>query len=694
MLETIFNPKSVAVIGASAKDFNIGNRIIKNLVDFGFKGAIYPINPKVDEIRGVKAYKTILDCPTDVDVVHMAIAAPAVPDAIDDCGKKNVKFVILNGGGFSEIGPEGAAIEADCMERAKHNGIRIFGPNCQGVINTDPDSRAYCNFTFTKPEPGVISLVALSGGVAELIHQAFAQMGVGTRMYASNGNACDVSIPEIIRFYGDDEKTKVVVLYVEGVREPRAFMEAVQEVANKKPVLAMKAGRTMEGATAAASHTGGLAKRDVVTDLIFDKAGILSFRDESELCDAAAAFASQPLPKGNRVGLLTNTGGPAVIATDVLVNEGLTIPALSQKGIEALKGKLFKEVSVHNPLDILATAQGEHFRASLDALMDEEGIDSVYINFVTPFFVDTDAIAREIADVSKQQRKPIICNLMTDRGEWTETVRILKEGGVPCFAFPGKAARALAALTKYSEILKREKGTVAQFGDTAPEVGKSILPGLNESDESTMLTSEQVYRILEAYHIPVADWRVARNGDEAVNAAAEIGFPVVVKADSRSVVHKNQAGGVKLNLKDKAAVEAAVDEIRQRIPAEDLKFLVQKHMPDGKELIVGAKAEGDFGHLIMFGMGGIHVDVVKDVAFKLAPVTNLEAADMFSSLKGAHLLEGATADSGVDKKGIIETIQRLSQLVTDMSAIKEMDLNPIIAYPDGGVSVVDARISL
>lgn len=693
MLQTIFNPKSVAVVGASVKDFNLGNRIIKNLVDFGFKGRIYPINPKVDEIRGVRAYKSILDCPTDIDVVHMAIAAPFVPDAIDDCGKKNVKFVILNGGGFAEIGPEGAAIEADCMERAKRNGIRIFGPNCQGVINTDPDSRAYCNFTFTKPEPGVISIVALSGGVAELIHQAFAEMGVGTRMYASNGNACDVSIPEIVRFYGDDEKTKVVVLYVEGVREPRAFMEAVQEVAKKKPVLAMKAGRTSEGARAAASHTGGLAKQDVVTDLIFDKAGILSFRDESELCEAAAAFASQPVPKGNRVGLLTNTGGPAVIATDVLVNEGLAIPPLSQKALDTLRGKLFPEVSIHNPLDILATAQAQHFRVALDALMEEEGIDSVYINFVTPFFVDTDAIAKEIAEVSKGQRKPIVCNLMTDRREWTETVRILKEGGVPCFAFPGKAARALGALTRYSDILRREKGAVLQFSDVTPVAGKAVMAGSNGTDNKGMLSSGEVFEILEAYGIPVAEWHIAATPDEAAKAATRIGFPVVVKADSRSVVHKNDAGGVRLDLRDEQAVTSAAEEIRQRIQAEDLRFLVQKYLPNGKELIVGAKAESDLGHLIMFGMGGIHVDILKDVVFELAPVSNLEAEDMFSSLKGTQLLQGANGDSGVDRRRTIETIQRLSQLVTDIPGIKEMDLNPVIAYADG-VFVVDARISL
>jgi acyl-CoA synthetase (NDP forming) len=311
MLDALFKPKSVAVIGASTKELSIGNRIIKNLLDFGFKGSVYPISLKADEIRGVKAYKSILDVPKDVDVVHIVIPSKFVPQAIEDCGQKGVKFVILNGGGFSEVGPEGAAIQDDCMSRAKKYNIRILGPNCQGIINTDPEIRAYCNFTFTKPEPGSISIVALSGGVAEVIHQAFSEADVGTRIYASNGNACDVSIPEIIKYLGDDEETRAIVLYVEGLRAPELFMEVAKEVAANKPILAMKAGRTMEGAKAAASHTGGLAKVDIATDLIFEKTGILSFRDEGELCQAAMAFASQPIPKGHRVGMITNTGGPA-----------------------------------------------------------------------------------------------------------------------------------------------------------------------------------------------------------------------------------------------------------------------------------------------------------------------------------------------------------------------------------------------
>jgi acyl-CoA synthetase (NDP forming) len=337
MLDSLFNPKGVAVIGASGKELHIGNRVIKNLLDFGYKGGIYPINPKADQIRGIKAYKSILDVPGQVDVAHMVIPAKFVPMAVEDCGKKGVKHIIINSGGFSETGPAGAEIEKAFLEKARAYGIRIFGPNCQGIINADPDVRAYCNFTFTFPEPGHISIVALSGGVAEVIHQGFSAMDVGTRIYASNGNACDISIPEIIRYLADDEGTRVIVTYVEGLRDPMDFLDAVKEAAGKKPVLAMKAGRTMEGAKAAASHTGGLAKADMATDLIFKKAGIVDFRDEGQLINAAMAFGSQPIPEGNRVGIITNTGGPAVIATDILVDAGLTLPPCRKKPIRCSK---------------------------------------------------------------------------------------------------------------------------------------------------------------------------------------------------------------------------------------------------------------------------------------------------------------------------------------------------------------------
>ncbi len=692
MLDTLFNPKAVAVIGASTKELAIGNRIIKNLVDFGYKGAIYPINPKADEIRGVKAYGSILDVPTDVDVVHISIPAKFVPMAIDDCGQKNVKFVILNGGGFAEVGPEGAAIQADCMAKAEMHGIRIFGPNCQGVINSDPDVRAYCNFTFTKPDPGHISIVALSGGVAETIHQAFAEMGVGTRMYASNGNACDVTIPEILQYYGDDEETRVIVLYVEGLRDATTFLKVAKEVAAKKPILAMKAGRTKEGAKAAASHTGGLAKEDLATDLIFEKTGILSFRDEGELCQAAVAFASQPIPRGSRVGMITNTGGPAVIATDVLVSAGLTIPPLSEEAIAFLKTKLHPAATFSNPMDVLATAGGEQWRAALDTMMDEDQIDCVYINCVTPFFVDNESVAREIVEVNKQGKKPIVCNLMTDKRQWAETLRILQDGGVPCYSFPGTAARAMVALARYNDIRSREIGEVRVFDDVDKAGAEEILQAAKDAGRE-ILSAAEVYRLLGAYGIPVAGWRVAGSAEEAEKAAAAVGYPVVIKADSVSVVHKSDVGGVAVNLQDGQAVRAAVEEMEQTIESDDLRFFVQEYLPGGMEVIVGAKAEPGLGHLVMFGMGGIYVEVLKDVVFKLSPVTEVEAEEMLTSIQMAPLLDGVRGEKGVDREKLIEVIQRVSQLLTDFPMIQEMDLNPIIAFEDR-VFAVDARISI
>ena len=693
MLTSLFNPKSVAIIGASTKELSIGNRVIKNLVDFGFKGEIYPINPKADTVRGIKAYKSILDVPADrIDVVHMVIPAKFVPQAVEDCGAKGTQNIIINSGGFSEVGPEGEALEQDFMARAKKYGIRVLGPNCQGIINSDPEVRAYCNFTFTMPETGFISIVALSGGVAEVIHQGFSEMGVGTRIYASNGNACDITIPDLIRYLGDDDGTRVIVTYVEGLRDPKTFLEVAREVAAKKPILAMKAGRTMEGAQAAASHTGGLAKEDIATDLIFKKAGVLVFHDEGELIQAAVAFATQPIPKGNRVGIITNTGGPAVIATDILVGEGLEIPPLSEKTEAFLKEKLYAEASVNNPVDVLATGNADHYRACMDAMMEDDQFDSIFINFVTPFFVDNESIARQIVEVNAKRIKPIVCNLMTDKRQWTETVKILSEGQVPFFSLPGAAARAMTALVKYSDIQSRSVGEIKIFDDVDKEAVSSILSAAKGAGREN-LSAQSVYEILSAYGIPAPPWKVAANPDDAASVASELGFPVVVKADSESVVHKSDMGGVALNLEDASAVKQAASDMQKKIGGSDLQFFVQKQMPQGLEVILGAKAEEGLGHMIMFGLGGVYVEIMKDVIFNLAPVSDSEAADMLSSIKAAALLDGVRGSSGVDKPAIIECILRLSQLLSDHPGISEMDINPVMAYEDG-IAALDARIMM
>lgn len=691
MLDSLYKPKSVAIIGASTKELSIGNRIIKNLIDFGYKGAIYPINPKADEVRGIKAYNTILDVVGEIDLAHIVIPNKFVPLAIEDCGKKGVKVAIINSAGFKEIGGDGILLEKQVVEKAKEYNVRVFGPNCQGIINTSSNVRAYCNFTFTKPEEGCISIIAQSGGVGEVINQRFSELGVGIRMYASNGNACDISIPEIIKYWGEDKKTHVIIVHVENLSNPKEFMETVKEVAKKKPILGMKTGRTTEGAKAVSSHTGGLAKIDIATELIFKKCGILTFRNQEELCQAAVAFASQPVPKGDNVGIITNTGGPAIIATDELVEAGLQLPPLSSKAKKILNEKLYSAASINNPIDVLATGGAEHFRAALDVLMDETQIDSIFINFVTPFFVDTDAIAQEIAEVNKAQKKPIICNLMTDKNQWMNTIKILKKGGIPCYSLPETAARALIAMTKYYNLKSLDMGKITTFNDVDKKSVQTILQ-VRKKTKGNFLSAEKVNSLLEFYKVPVAKWKIVKNSTEALIAAHEIGFPVVVKVDAEKIIHKTDVGGIALNL-NKNEIEPTIKEMEKKFFAEKPCFLIQEFLSGGRELFIGAKAQEGLGHIIVFGIGGIYVEILKDVVFGITPISKKEAKDMISSIKSYPILSGFRGQKGVNQDKLIEILQRMSLLVSDFPFIQEIDLNPIIAN-ENRVFVADARIKI
>lgn len=693
-LDSLFKPKAIAIIGASAKELSIGNVIIKNLLQYGYTGKIYPINPKEKTIRGLNAYPTIFDVQGDIDLAHVIIPGKFVPQIIKDCGKRGIKSVIINSAGFSEMGTEGMELQKAFLANAKKYGVRIFGPNCQGIINTDPKIRAYCDFTFTFPEAGQISIAALSGGVGALIMQSIFDLGVGMRLYASNGNAADVSISEVINYYADDGLTKAILLYTEGFSNPREFMDVAKTVARKKPILAMKAGRTEQGAKAAASHTGSLAGVDITTELIFEKMGILAFHNEEEMCQAAMTFATQPIPKGNRVGIITNTGGPAVIATDELVSEGLLIPPLTESARAKLKETQLPEASIGNPVDVVATGGGKQFKGALDIMMEQENIDSIYVNFVTAPFTDTDEVARQIVEASNMKRKPIVCNFMTNLSieRYRTTAKILKDGGVPCYAFPTTAAKALGTLYRYRRVQDRNLGEAIVFDDVNRAKAKALLSTIS----GRFLTASEVYTLLSAYGIPVADWAVANNAVEAAAEARTIGFPVAVKAEASSIIHKSDAGGIALNLQSGEDVFSAAEQIRKRFVQSDhvtLKYLVQKFMPGGRELIIGASAIKGLGHIIMFGIGGVYVEVLKDITFKLSPVTKVEAAEMLDSVRMAKLLDGVRGENGIDKTKVIEIIQRISQLVTDFPQIEELDLNPIMAFQKGAF-VVDARIKV
>ena len=689
-LDPLFKPKSVALIGASVKELSIGNVIIKNLLHYNFRGPVYPINPKVDEIRGLKAYPSVLDVPGEVDLAHIVIPPPYVPGEVENCGKKGVKAIIVNTAGFKEMGAEGQALEEDFLSRARKYGIRVVGPNCQGIINSDPEFNAYCNFTFTYPKPGHISVVAQSGGVGAVLMQAFYDMGIGQRMYASNGNGSDVSITEILSYYGKDEETRAIVLYAESIENPKEFIAVARQVTARKPVLAITAGRTDKGAEASRSHIGGLAG-SISMDLIYKKAGILTFRSQEDLCHAAVALSSQPVPKGNRVGIITNTGGPSVIAIDELVSCGLEIPPLSEKAAEKLRGTMLESASVRNPLDVVATAGPAHFKSALEVMMQEPQFDSIYINFVTPPFVDCENVAREIAAAAKAGTKPIVCNYMTDKEKWGGTSKILKDGEIPCFDFAETAARALHSLVRYNGIRSAEAGCVRNFTDVNKDTVRSIL-GNASSQNREVLSATEVYGILEAYHVPVASWKVAGNLQEAHAAAEGIGFPVVIKADSEQIIHKSDVGGVALNIQNAGEAKMVMETMMRNLGA-GIRFFVQKFLPKGRELIIGAKAVEGVGHIIGFGLGGIFVEVLKDIVFSISPVSDTEASSMIHSVKATPLIHGFRGEKGINIEKTSEIIQRISMLVNDFPVIRELDLNPLFAIGDE-IHVVDARMIL
>lgn len=692
MLDALFKPKAVAVIGASNKRLSIGYRIVQNLMDYGYKGPIFPVHPKDPFTINFKTYKSISDVPDEVDVAHIVIPGKYVPAAMEDCGKKGVKFVIINSAGFKEVGGEGAKLEDAVVEIARKTGVRVIGPNCQGVICSDPSVRAYCNFTFTYPTPGNVAIIAQSGGVGEVINQRFSELGIGVHMYASNGNACDVSIPEVIRYWGKVDEIKVIVVHIESLSDPAEFLEVAREVAAKKPILGMKTGRTAEGAKAVASHTGGLMKTDISTELIFEKAGVVTFRDEEDLVQAAYAFSTQPVPAGNRAGIITNTGGPAIIATDELIDAGLAIPPLSEKSETFLKEKLYAAASVNNPVDVLATAGAEHFRAAIDALMDDEGIDSVFMNVVTPFFVDNEAVAREISAVNEQGRKPIIVNLMTDKRQWTGPSNILKEGGVPVYSFPETAARALASMTEYNRLRSRKAGGVIKFEDIDSASAAKILKEAATAKRE-FLSQDEAYRLLEACRIPVVQYVSVGSAGEAAEAADKLGYAVTIKVDCADVVHKSDAGGLALDVRDRDRLDSEMARMSDSFGKLKPKWIIQKFLPGATEVIVGANAIPKLGHAVVFGLGGIFVEVLKDVNFKLTPVTDRESEEMVNSIKGMAILKGARGRKPVSLEALYEIIRRTSQMLTENPQIKELDLNPVLAFEDGAY-VADVRIRI
>ncbi len=689
MLDALFNPKAIAVIGASNNPRSIGHIVLKNLMEQGYPRPLYPINPKSPEVLSLKAYGSVLEVPGEVDLANIAIKNTLVPMAVEECGRKGVKFAIVHTAGFKETGAEGAQLERQVVEIARKYGMRVYGPNSQGVENSDPDARVYANFTFTPLAPGSISILAQSGGVGEVLQLQLSKLGAGFRMYASYGNECDVSQNEILEYYGQDAGTKVILLHVETLRDPAGFLEIAARITREKPILAVKSGRTREGLKAVSSHTGALMEKDVTTDVIFEKAGILRFYTQEEMIQTAIALAHLPVPQGPRVAMITNTGGPAILAVDEIVLAGLEMAQLSPESAARLRESLYPEAAVGNPVDILATATPEHYELTIDALMQDPGVDSILISFITAQFVDLDGIAATLSAWGKKAVKPLVCVIMTIP-KWQRLIDAIREGGVPVYEFPETAARALCGMTRYGE---HRHAPAEEFPELA--VDRAAAEKILAPSPAGYLSQADAFAVLDAYGIPAVKTHAVA-GREGLKAAGDaVGYPLVLKVDARGIVHKTEAGGLTLGIQNETELRAAFTEMAKRFRAESPTFIVQAQLDDAVETIVGVNNTEGPAPILMFGLGGVLVEAIKDVAFRLAPLSKQAAEAMIGAIKGQPVLAGVRGRGSADVDSLVEILLRVSRLANDFPRIAELDLNPILSFgPDGGSQAVDVRIRL
>ena len=692
-LDLLFKPRGVAVIGASNRELTIGHRVVTNILENGYEGGVYPVHPKGGEILGLTAYPSVADVPGVVDLVNICIRNTLVPQALEDCGRKGVKFAIIHTGGFRELGGQGAVLEDEIMEIATRHGIRIYGPNSQGVMNSDPAVSLYANFTFTPMKPGGVSILAQSGGVAEVLNLNLRERGVGFRLYASNGNARDVSIPEILEYYGQDDETKVILLHVESMKDPALFIETVSKITAKKPVLAVKSGKTKEASKAISSHTGSLMESDTSSDAIFEKCGVLRFHSMADMVDAAAAFATQPLPAGPLVGIMTNAGGPGIIAVDECVSRGLLLPQLTPESKAILKEGLPPEAYCENPVDTAATAGPPAFAAAMRALLSDPNVDSVLLNMVTPFFVDSLGNARAVVDewIASGRKKPVVAVVMTNEN-WATTVATIKDAGIPTYSFPETAAGVLDKMVRYAKMREESKEAAERFDADLSRARGIVRQCLDAG--GGFLPASYAFDLLDCYGIPAAKYRSVGNDQELLAAAAELGYPLVLKVESSQVVHRTDAGGVLLGINSQEELVAGFKSLMDKFSEFEPRVTVQQHLPAGREMIIGAKREGGLP-LVMVGLGGIYVEVLKDVSFALAPLSRGKAERMVKSLKGFPLLAGVRGEKPRDVASIVDVMGRIQQMFTDLPEIEELDLNPLIVYEQGrGSFVVDARMKV
>jgi acetyltransferase len=698
-LDKIFNPQKVAIIGASDVEGSVGYAIVKNFTQSGFAGKIYFVNIKKPEILGVKTYASVDQIPEQIDLAMIATPAKTVPQVMEECGKAKVKGVIIVSAGFKETGPAGKALEDQVGLIAKKNGIRVVGPNCIGVLR--PRINLNATFLDKMPKPGNIAFLSQSGALGSAILDWAIHENIGFSNFVSVGSMIDVDFGDLIDYFGSDPKTKSILMYVEGITEARKFMSAARHFARTKPIIVVKSGKYNESAKAAASHTGSLSGSDDIYDAAFKRAGVVRVSEIADLFNAAEVLGTQPLPKGNNLAIITNAGGPGVMATDSLIGFGGKLAKISQKTIDSLNAVLPPFWSHGNPIDVLGDAKADRYKAALNAALNDDNVDGILIIFTQQAVSESVEIAKQIVELVRNkpyQNKTIVTSFM-GFGAVQEANNILNANNIPTYSTPEQAIKTYMYMYNYQRNIDLLYETPEELPvDSAPPK-RPILAILRNAafEDREVLTEDEAKKILKYYNFPVVRTAVANNVDEAVAYAAEMGFPVVLKILSPQIIHKSDAGGVILNVNSPKEVRDAFELLIQRAttynPSAQIIGVTVQPMVEkkGHEIIIGGKTDPVFGPCILFGMGGVGVELFKDYSTALPPLNTTLIHRMMEETKVYRLLKGYRGSTPVDLKRLDETVLLFSQLLTDFPQIKEIDINPLL-ISDKDATILDARI--
>jgi acetyl coenzyme A synthetase (ADP forming)-like protein len=696
-LEAIFNPKSVAIIGASRTPGKVGYVLTKNMIDSGYDGEIYPVNPNAEEILGLKAYPSVMDVPGNVDLAVIAIPSAYVLMVAEECGEKGVKALVVISAGFKETGHEGAMLERQLVAVGEKYGMRIQGPNCLGLINTAVPINL--SFAAGMPRRGRIGFISQSGALGTAVLDWVLQQDIGFHSFISLGNKGDLDEVDYIEAMGEDEDIAVILLYLESIEKGRRFLDVASEVVEKKPVIILKGGTSNAGARAAGSHTGALVGSFLAYKTAFDRAGVILAGSVEELFNYAIAFTLQPLPKGEGVAIVTNAGGPGILATDLSEKLGVRMAGISSETRNRLRNGLPPAAATGNPVDVLGDAKADRYKFAVETVLRDGRVYAVVVLLTPQAMTESMETALALAEIMKRDLgKPVIAVFMGGNSV-KEAAEYLNDSGIPCYDFPEKGIKTISAMYEYSRFLREPVYPPARFKDVDREAVREIIDTVRK-DGRVVLLSNEAADVVEAYGIAAPENRLAQSPEEAANYAEELGYPVVLRIVSPDILHKTDVGGVALNLNSAEEVASAYDgiitSVSRYMPRARIYGVMVYHMvPRGREMIIGMSQDVQFGPLMMFGLGGIYVNFLKDVSFRLAPLSEPEARGMIEETKAFTLLKGIRGEPPSDIESIKMTLLRVGQLVSDFPEIVEMDINPIIVYGEGeGCTALDVKITL